>query len=315
VPVSVLTKIEKKTEMTTTVASSSRSNYHGRKVETQHGALLTMRTEVPNEPVITTQQDQNLANKKGVQGETQIKKEHLKPEIMAECSESITNLPSHQISTITDKPFVTMEESKISFSPSSSLTSIPPPQTGTNVSVQAPADKIVAEEAVEISIDDAVTKVQTEPKSSLTSDNMEIEQQSADQITEEQTISQTPMQENIGTEIEVTIKPPHNIKFNPPIPAADIPKAIEETQMSDIIVDDNITVSRKEQKQEYVASKRKIGQDNGYLSNEPSPLATSMSLWQNNIINWIDISNDFATSAVKTAQYWFDLFWKPHIRN
>jgi hypothetical protein len=90
-----------------------------------------------------------------------------------------------------------MEESKISFLPSSSLTLIPPLQTGTNVSVQAPADKIVAEEAVEISIDDAVTKVQTEPKGSLTSDNMEIEQQSADQITEEQTRSQTPMQENI----------------------------------------------------------------------------------------------------------------------
>jgi hypothetical protein len=144
---------------------------------------------------------------------------------------------------------------------------------------------------------------------------VEIEQQSADQIMEEQTISHTPMQENIGTEIEVTIKPPHNIEFNPPIPAADIPKAIEETQMSDIIVNDNITVSRKEQEQEDVASKRKIGQNNGYLSNEPSPLATSMSLWQNNIINWIDISNDFATSAVKTAQYWFDLFWKPHIRN
>jgi hypothetical protein len=314
VPVSVLTKIEKKTEMTTTVASS-RSNDHGRKEEeTQHGALLTTGTEVPNEPVITTEQDQNLANKKrvqGVQAETQIKKEHLKPEIVAQRSESITNLPANQISTISDKPSVTVEESKISFSPSSSLTSTPPPKTGTNVSVQTPADNIVAEEAVETSIDDAVTKVQTEPEGSLTSDNVEIEQQSADQIMEEQTISHTPMQENIGTEVEVTIKPPHNIEFNPPIPAEEIPKAIEETQMSDIIVNDNITVSRKEQEEEDIASKRKIGQNNGYLSNEPSPLATSMSLWQNNIINWIDISNDFATSAVKTAQYWFDLFWKP----
>ena len=94
--------------------------------------------------------------------------------------------------------------------------------------------------------------------------------------------------------VEVTLKPPHNIEFSPPISAVNVPKALEESGTS--------------------TTERKARQDKQHFTNELFPLTTIMALWQYSIIDGIDICNEFATNVAKVAEYWFDIFWNPAAR-
>jgi hypothetical protein len=144
----------------------------------------------------------------------------------------------------------------------------------------------------------AVIKTKTEEAVSSTSGNMNIQQQqqhqeqSREQRTGEQTLSHVETEEeSVPHEVEVTVKPPHNIEFSPPISAVNVPKALEESGM--------------------YTTERTAGQDKQYFTNELFPLTTIMALWQYSIIDGIKLYNEFATNAAKAAEYWFDVFWSP----
>jgi hypothetical protein len=125
------------------------------------------------------------------------------------------------------------------------------------------------------------------------------QEQSMEQAIGEQTISHIETEEedkedDVPPNVEVTIKPPHNIEFSPPISVVNVPKALEESGTS--------------------ATETWARQDKQYFSNEIFPLSTIMALWQYSIIDGIKIYNEFATNAAKTADYWFDVFWNPGAR-
>jgi hypothetical protein len=61
-------------------------------------------------------------------------------------------------------------------------------------------------------------------------------------------------------------------------------------------------------------TERRARQDKQYFTNELFPLTTIMALWQYSIVDGIKIYNEFATNAVKIAEYWFDVFWNPAAR-
>ena len=49
--------------------------------------------------------------------------------------------------------------------------------------------------------------------------------------------------------------------------------------------------------------------------NVPNPFATmNMALWQNAVRNWIDIYNEFVLNSSKITEYWFNLIWRPWIK-
>ena len=204
-----------------------------------------------------------------------------------------------------DKPPITKEESKISPASSSSTPSSTIPSsetTPTNVSVEKePSEKIVEEEAVETAVEKAVTKAETEEAASSTLRDMKIQQQHQEQSREqgigEQTLSHVETEEEEETappEVEVTLKPPHNIEFSPPIAAVNVPKALEKSGTS--------------------TTEGSARKDKPYFSNNLFPLTTIMALWQYSIIDGIDICNEFATNVAKAAEYWFDIFWNPAAR-
>ena len=56
--------------------------------------------------------------------------------------------------------------------------------------------------------------------------------------------------------------------------------------------------------------KEKEEQDNG-----PNPFATmNMALWQSAVRNWIDIYSEFILNSSKITEYWFNLIWRPWIK-
>ena len=85
----------------------------------------------------------------------------------------------------------------------------------------------------------------------------------------------------VPPEVEVTLKPPHNIEFSPPISAVNVPKALEEIGMS--------------------TTEGSARQDKRHFTNELFPITTIMALWQYSIIDGIDICNEFATNAAKSG--------------
>jgi hypothetical protein len=128
---------------------------------------------------------------------------------------------------------------------------------------------------------------------------MKIEQQQREQSMEQATKVQRPShvkteEGSVPHEVEVTVKPPHNIEFSPPISAVNVPQALEESGMS--------------------TTERRARQDKQYFTNELFPLTTLMALWQYSIVDGIKICNEFATNAAKAAEYWFDVFWNPAAR-
>jgi hypothetical protein len=328
IPVQTATKAKTKeaiptttTTTTTTTTAVPRSNYttinkvQQEKIQ-QPGPIraTTTTAQLPKEPsnatTTTIPEDRSsLTNKKEEEKQkeaiaTSKKEEAIMPKVLAVPSEQATN----ETSRLMDKPPITKEESKISPASSSSTPSsstIPSSETTpTNVSVEKePSEKIVEEEAVETAVEKAVTKAETEEAASSTLRNMKIQQQhqeqSREQGTKEQTLSHVETEEEeeeeaVPPNVEVTLKPPHNIEFSPPISAVNVPKALEESGTS--------------------TTERKARQDKQHFTNELFPITTIMALWQYSIIDGIDICNEFATNVAKAAEYWFDVFWNPAAR-
>jgi hypothetical protein len=316
IPVQTATKAKTKEAIptTTTTTAVPRSNYttinkvQQEKIQ-QPGPIraTTTTAQLPKEPsnatttTTTIPEDRSsLTNKKEEEKQkeaiaTSKKEEAIMPKVLAVPSEQATN----ETSRLMDKPPITKEENKISPAPSSSTSSsstIPSSETTpTNVSVEKePSEKIVEEEAVETAVEKAVTKAETEEAASSTLRNMKIQQQhqeqSREQGTEEQTLLhvETEEEEAVPPNVEVTLKPPHNIEFSPPISAVNVPKALEESGTS--------------------TTERKARQDKQHFTNELFPITTIMALWQYSIIDGIDICNEFATNVAKAAEYWLTSF-------
>ena len=323
IPAKTATKAKTKEAIPTTTAVP-RSNYttinkvQQEKIQ-QPGpirATTTTTAQLPKEPsnatTTTIPEDRSsLTNKKEEEKQkeaiaTSKKEEAIMPKVLAVPSEQATN----ETSRLMDKPPITKEESKIS--PASSSSTIPSSSstpssetTPTNVSVEKePSEKIVEEEAVETAVEKAVTKAETEEAASTKSGDMKIQQQhqeqSREQGTKEQTLSHVETEEKqeeeetVPPNVEVTLKPPHNIEFSPPISAVNVPKALEKSGTS--------------------STEGSARKDKPYFSNDLFPLTTIMALWQYSIIDGIDICNEFATNAAKAAEYWFDVFWNPAAR-
>jgi hypothetical protein len=299
------TKTETKTATARTTAAIPRSTINKvqpEKIQQPRPITATTTTaELPKQPskaTTTLQEDQSsLTNKKEEEKEkediaTSKKEEAIRSKVLAVPLEPATN----ETSGLMDKPPITKEESKIS--PASSTPSSE--TTPTNVSAkEEPSEKIVAEEAAETAVEKAVIKSKSEEAASSTSGNMKIQQQyqeqSREQRTGEQTLSHVETEEeSVPHEVEVTVKPPHNIEFSPPISAVNVPQALEESGM--------------------YTTERRARQDKQYFTNELFPLTTIMALWQYSIMDGIKIYNEFATNAVKIAEYWFDVFWNPAAR-
>ena len=295
----------------TTTKAIPRSNYTINKVQQeksqQPGPITATTTyELLKQSSIATtlREDQSLTNKKE-EAIAISKEEAIRPKVLTVHSEPATN----EISGLRDKPLLTKEEDKISpASSSSSLTSTLPlsETTPTNVSVEEPSEKIVAEKAVETAAEKAVSKAEAEIAASppQASNDMSTEQK-------EQTASGLEKEkENVLPEVEVSLKPPHNLEFSPPLPATEIPKALEEARMSDASVVEEIEELKKLHNAYYETKKVTLDNNNEYLSNDILSFnTTTMALWQYSVINWIEAYTGFVTNAAKTAQYWFDAFF------
>jgi hypothetical protein len=302
---------------TTPTAAIPRSNYttinkvQQEEIRQQPGPITTETTttiaQLPKQPskaTTTMAEDQSSStNKKETQKEaiaTSKEEEAIRRKVLAVPSEPATNGSSG----IMVKPPITKEESKISpVSSSSTPSTIPLSETTpTNVSVEEePSEKIVAEKAAETAAEKAVTKAEVKVAAPSISGNMKLQHQDQEQSMEqaigEQTLFHVEKEEDkedVPPNVEVTVKPPHNIEFSPPISAVNVPKPLEESGMS--------------------ATETRARQDKQYFSNEIFPLSTIMALWQYSIIDGIKIYNEFATKAAKTAEYWFDVFWNPEAR-
>jgi hypothetical protein len=320
VPVKTTTKTETKTATTRTTAAIPRftiNKVQPEKIQQPRPITATTTAELPKQPSNATtilQQDQSsLTNKKEEEKEkediaTSKKEEAIRSKVLDVPSEPATN----ETSGLMDKPPITKEESKISPASSSTPSTIPLSETTpTNVSSkEEPSEKIVVEKAVETAAEKSVTKEEAEiaASSPATSNDVSTQQK-------EQTVSDLKREkENVLPEVEVSLKPPHNLEFNPPLHATEIPKAIEEARMSNASVVKDIEELKKRQ---YACheTKKVVLDNNEYLSNDILSFNTTiMALWQYSIIDGIDIYNEFATNAAKIAEYWLDVFWNPAAR-
>jgi hypothetical protein len=267
-------------------------------------ATTTTTDELTKQPsnATTLQEDQSLTNKKEEKGKETIatskEEEAIRRKVLAVPSEPATN----ETSGLMDKPPITKEDSKISPASSSKPSTIPLSETTpTSVSVEEPSEKIAAEKAV--------TKAEAEiatspPPPASNSVSTQQEEQTASGIEKEK--------ENVLPEVEVSLKPPHNLEFNPPLPATDIPEAIEEARMSNASVVEDSEQLKKRQYAYHETKKVALDNNNNneYLSNDILSFnTTTMALWQYSVINWIEAYTGFVTNAANTAQYWFDAFF------
>jgi len=163
-------------------------------------------------------------------------------------------------------------------------------------------------------VEKAVTRAETEASSSMT-DDVKIQQQNRQIIENEvpTTTSTIQRQENIQPDVEITIKPPNNIKFNPPISAENVSTAIEvgidgSSADDDIIGPEEEKEEEKEQRHQDAFHEEKIDNDNKHPINNLTPFAIGIALWQQSMVYWIDIYNEFATNAAQVTQYWFNAF-------
>ena len=296
----------------TTTKAIPRSNYTINKVQQeksqQPGPITATTTDelLKQSSIATTlQEDQSLTNKKE-EAIAISKEEAIRPKVLTVHSEPATN----EISGPRDKPLLTKEEDKISpasSSTSSSTSTIPLSETTpTNVSVEEPSEKIVAEKAVETAAEKAVSKAEAEiaasPPQAYNDMSTEQKEQTASGLEKEK--------ENVLPEVEVSLKPPHNLEFSPPLPATEIPKALEEARISDASVVEEIEELKKLHNAYYETKKVTLDNNNEYLSNDILSFnTTTMALWQYSVINWIEAYTGFVTNAAKTAQYWFDAFF------
>jgi hypothetical protein len=316
VPAKTTTKA--KTKAATTTTAIPRSNYTTinkvQQEEIRQPGPITATTTTDEltkqlSNATTLQEDQSLTNKKEEKGKETIasskEEEAIRRKVLAVPSEQTTN----ETSGLMDKPPITKEDSKISSASSSKPSTIPLSETTpTNVSVEESSEKIAAEKAVETAEEKAVTKAEVEiaaspppPASNYVSTQQE--EQTASGLEKEK--------ENVLPEVEVSLKPPHNLEFNPPLPATDIPEAMEEARMSNASVVEDSEQLKKRQYTHHETKKVALNNNNNeYISNDILSFnTTTMALWQYSVINWIEAYTGFVANAANTAQYWFDVFF------
>ena len=290
---------------TTNITSSRTHSYNNNKPEkTQQGAITTTaglpRQRVNND---TMQKEQGLGKKEETISSIR-EGGPVKSEVTVRPMQSITTT-ANKTSTLSTKP-TTETQSK------NNMPAPPPPSSSlTTKTLAEPPEKILSEEAEEVAVEKAVTRAETEASSSMT-DNAKIQQQNQQKIENEvpTTTSTIQRQENIQPEVEVTIKPPNNIEFNPPISAENVSTAIEVGIDGSSAVDDIRGPEEKEKEQQHQDAfhEEKIDNDNKYPINNLTPFAIGIALWQQSMVYWIDIYNEFATNAAEVTQYWFNAF-------
>jgi len=291
---------------TTNITSSKTHSYNNNKPEkTQQGAITTT-AGLPGQRVIndTMQKEQGLGKKEETISSIR-EGGPVKSEVTVRPTQSITTT-ANKTSTLPSKP-TTQTQSK------NNMPAPPPSSSLTTKTLAEPPEKILSEEAEEAAVEKAVTRAGTEESSSMT-DDVKIQQQNRQEIENEvpTTTSTIQRQENIQPEVEVTIKPPNNIEFNPPISAENVSTAIEVgIDGSSSAVDDirgPEEEKEKEQQHQDAFHEEKIDNDNKYPINNLTPFAIGIALWQQSMVYWIDIYNEFATNAAQVTQYWFNAF-------
>ena len=289
---------------TTNITSSKTHSYNNNKPEkTQQGAITTT-AGLPGQRVNndTMQKEQGLGKKEETISSIR-EGGPVKSEVTIRPKQSITTT-ANKTSTLPSKPTTqTQSKNNMPAPPSSSLTT---------KTLAEPPEKILSEEAEEVAVQKAVTRAETEESSSMT-DDVKIQQQNRQEIENEvpTTTSTIQRQENIQPEVEVTIKPPNNIEFNPPISAENVSTAIEVgIDGSSSAIDDIRGPEEKEKEQQHQDAfhEEKIDNDNKYPINNLTPFAIGIALWQQSMVYWIDIYNEFATNAAQVTQYWFNAF-------
>jgi hypothetical protein len=289
---------------TTNITSSKTHSYNNNKPEkTQLGAITTT-AGLPGQRLNndTTQKEQGLGKKEETISSIR-EGGPVKSEVTVRPTQSITTT-ANKTSTLPSKP-TTQTQSKNNMP-------APPPSSLTTKTLAEPPEKILSEEAEEAAVEKAVTRAETEASSSMT-DDVKIQQQNRQEIENEvpTTTSTIQRQENIQPEVEVTIKPPNNIEFNPPISAENVSTAIEVgIDGSSSAIDDIRGPEEKEKEQQHQDAfhEEKIDNDNKYPINNLTPFAIGIALWQQSMVYWIDIYNEFATNAAQVTQYWFNAF-------
>jgi hypothetical protein len=288
------------TRTTAAISPSRTQNYDNNKPEkTLQGALITSTTELHKQPsnnINNIQKEQDLRKKEETISSIREVGGPVKPEVKVRPSQSITPT-ANETSTLSATP--TTETQSNNNKPA------PPQSSLTTKTLAESSEKTISEEATEVAADKAVSKIEA---SSMT-DNAKIHQQSQQKIENELIPSSSTKQR---LEVEVTIKPPDNIEFNPPISAENISTAME-TGLSGSSAVDDIKGSKEQEERQRLQSLHevKIGQNNNNnkdLVNSITPFTTGFALWQHSIIYWIDMYNEFVTDAVKLNEYWFNAF-------
>ena len=228
---------------TTNITSSRTHSYNNNKPEkTQQGAITTT-VGLPGQRVNndTMQKEQGLGKKEETISSIR-EGGPVKSEVTVRPTQSITTT-ANKTSTLSTKP-TTETQSKNNMP-------APLPSSLTTKTFAEPPEKILSEEAEEVAVEKAVTRAETEASSSMT-DNAKIQQQNQQKIENEvpttTTTSTIQRQENIQPEVEVTIKPPNNIEFNPPISSENVSTAIEVGIDGSSAVDDIRGPEEKEKK-------------------------------------------------------------------
>ena len=284
-----------KTITTTATVSSKTQNYNNNKPEKSQQGAITNTAGLYKHTVdnSTIQKEQDLIKKKeSISSITEVGP--IKSEVKARPLQSITST-ANETSPLSAMPTREAQGKNNS--------QVPPQPSLTTKTLEEASEKKTSDEATEVTEDIAVQKIDA----SQMIGNSKIQQQNQRKIDNELTAStiQRP-------EIEVIVKPPNNIEFNPPISAENISTLIE-TGLSGRNAVDDISKSKEQEEPERPQSlhEEKIGQNNKDLLNSLTPFTTGFALWQLFIIYWIDMYNEFVTDAAKLTEYWFNAFVNP----
>ena len=287
--------ITTKTITTTATVSSKTQNYNNNKPEKSQQGAITNTAGLHKHTVdnSTIQKEQDLIKKKeSISSIPEVGP--IKSEVKARPLQSITST-ANETSPLSAMPTREAQGKNNS--------QVPPQPSLTTKTLEEASEKKTSDEATEVTEDIAVQKIDA----SQMIGNSKIQQQNQQKIDNELTSStiQRP-------EVEVIVKPPNNIEFNPPISAENISTLIE-TGLSGRNAVDDISKSKEQEEPERPQSlhEEKIGQNNKDLLNSLTPFTTGFALWQLFIIYSIDMYNEFVTDAAKLTEYWFNAFVNP----
>ena len=275
-----------KTITTTATVSSKTQNYNNNKPEKSQQGAITNTVGLHKHTVdnSTIQKEQDLIKKKeSISSIPEVGP--IKSEVKARPLQSITST-ANETSPLSAMPTREAQGKNNS--------QVPPQPSLTTKTLEESSEKKTSDEATEVTEDIAVQKIDA----SQMIGNSKIQQQNQQKIDNELTSStiQRP-------EVEVIVKPPNNIEFNPPISAENISTLIE-TGLSGRNAVDDISKSKEQEEPERPQSlyEEKIGQNNKDLLNSLTPFTTGFALWQLFIIYWIDMYNEFVTDAAKLTE-------------